>query len=333
MSLQSLSTGAADFMSQDLAFNLFRFALASENEFGDGSYTEASTYADVAAQKALTVATDKNLAAEATVVLHVWMQIAHYLYESVRVCENEGVATDPLDQAVALWLGEGQQQGNDDTGFLMYSIAEKAATRFGHDLKSEAPINTQLISAFNQARAIAVDCAAAPEMFLDLRGVVADILKSMALPLMQNLFYYISRAGPNAPDYLEMENYVELYALSLVPHLIGCQPTSYFELQETLVDQDFSNDKLDQNTTEHLRKLQQCFDIDCSDLMADKIADSDLLQLVTRLCIEDTGDAPSIVGYQPATDVTEVSFYRAVGRHTSTLVRKDSPHRTFLHSI
>lgn len=295
-------------MAQDIAFNLFRFALADEEEFGDGSYLASSTYADVAIDKALNTADDEELAAEATVILHVWMQIAHYLYESVRVCENGGRAVDSVDKAVALWLGEGQVEGSDDIGFLMYSIAEQAATGFGHDENSEAPVNTDLFEAFNEARKIAVDCPTAPDMFLDLRGVVADILNSMKLPLLQNLMWYINNASSAAPDYLEMENYVELYALSLVPHLIGCSPTSFFFLQENLIDNDFDNSLINEKFIGHMKTLQKCFDITCSDLLADKISDGSLSQMVSKMCVKDSDAPASIVGYQPATDVTEVSL-------------------------
>lgn len=314
MSLSSLSLGSSNVMAQDINFNLFRFALASEDEFGNGSYDAASTYADVAVQKALTTATDKGLAAEASVILHTWMQIAHYLYESVRVCENGGAAVESLDKAVALWLGEEQSEGSDKAGYLMYSIAEQAATRFGHDSASEAPINAELFGQFNQAKAIATDCPAAPEMFLDLRGVVADILNSLALPLVQNLFHYISRAESSAPDYLEMENYVELYALSLVPHLVGCSPSAFFNLQETLIDNDFNKGLLDDDIIEDLKALQKCFDISCSDLSAEKATDAALAQLASQLCVESTDGSPSIVGYQPATDVTEVSLLVRIDR-------------------
>lgn len=301
-------------MPQDLDFNLFRFALSSEEEFGDGSYEDASTYADVAVQKALGTAEDKDLAAEASVILHIRMFIAHYLYESVRACKDGGKATESLDKAVAIWLGEGQAQGSDDVGFLMYSITEKAATRFGHegasvDADAEAPVNTKLFEAFNEARAIAVDCPASPNLFLDLRGVAADISKSMALPLVQNLIYYMAKAGKAAPDYLKMENYVELYALSVVPHLIGCSPTSFFFLQDKLIDNDFDNSLIDDEMTSHMKTLQKCFDIKCSDLLAgEKITDAELGQLVLKLCVEDVNGPPSVVGYQPATDVTEVSL-------------------------
>lgn len=307
VSLQSLSTEAANTMAQDIAFNLFRFALAPEDEFGEGSFTEASTYADVAVDKALGTADDRDLAAEATVILHVWMQIANYLYTSVRVCEDGGPATEPLDKAVALWLGEGQLMGNEDTGYLMYSIAEKAATRFGHDAKVEAPVNTQLLGLFNEAKAIAQDCQAAPEMFLDLRGVVADALNAMTLPLVQNLLYYISKADKNAPNYLQLENYVELYALSVVPRLIGCKPTSFFALEAKLIDNDFDNGGVDE-VADDLEALQKCFDIDCSVLTADKIADTALSQLVTKVCVQANDGGPNIVGYEPATDVSQVRF-------------------------
>ena len=309
MSLASLSLNASSVMAQDIDFNLFRFALASEKVFGDGSHLEASTYADVAAQKAFTTATDQNLAAEASVILHVWMQMAHYLYESIRICEDGGKATDSLDMAVAIWLGEGQMEASDDIGYLIYSIAERAATRFGHEQAAEAPVNTELFEKFNKAKDIAVKCPDSPDMFLELRGVVADILKATALPLMQNLMYYMSKAGSNATDYTEMETYVELYALSLVPHLIGCSPTAFFFLQDKLIDNDFDNSLIDDEVVSKMKILQHCFDISCTSLLVDKISDATFSDLVTKLCVEDSEGVSSIVGYQPTSDIKQASFF------------------------
>jgi hypothetical protein len=98
-----------------------------------------------------------------------------------------------------------------------------------------------------------------------------------------------------------------LYAISIVPRLIGCSPTSFFFLQDKLIDNDFDNSQMDDEVAFHMKTLQTCFDIRCSDLSADTISDTRLSELVSSLCIQDSSDPPSIVGYQPSSDVTEVS--------------------------
>ena len=299
-------------MKDNLDYNLFRFALATEEEFGDGSCLNASAYADTAAKKAFEVAEDQELAAEATVVLHVMMQIANYLHYAVTLCENGDNAVEALDQAVAIWVGMGQTEGSDDDGYLMYSIAEQAATRLGIPKDDESWVNTALFDAFNEAKNIAVECPADREKFLDLRGLVADIIEALASPLVHNLIYYISKADTSSPDYFTMENYVELYALSVVPRLIGCSPSSFFYLQTTLIDEDFNTTRIDDEFISHMRRLQKCYDVECIDFKSDQISDAGFKAMVQKLCYNETADPRTIAGYSPATDVSEVSLFLIV---------------------
>jgi hypothetical protein len=294
-------------MKEDIDYNLFRFALASEVEFGDGSYLNASSYADTAVMKAFGVAADNELAAEAAVVLNVWMQIASDLQAAVPLCQQGGNAVAAVDKAAAIWLGMSQTEGSDDNGYLAYSIAEKAATRFGADKASESWVNTALFDGFNEAQDIAAECVATPDKFLDLRGVVADIIQALGTPLLQNLIYYISKAVSSAQDYTTMENYVELYALSVVPRLIGCNPSSFFYLQDKLIEEDFDTTKIDDEFIGHMQTLQKCYDLECKDLRLNDISDANLKATVQKLCYEQQADPRNIAGYKPATDVSEVS--------------------------
>lgn len=296
-------------MKEDLDFNLFRFALATEQDFGDGDYMNASAYADTAAKKAFEVAGDQDLAAEVTVVLHVTMQIASYLHAAVSLCEFGDNAVEAVDKAVAIWVGMGQTEGSDDNGYLVYSIAEKAATRLGIAKDDESWVNTALFGAFNEAKDIAVECPATPDKFLDLRGVVADIIQALASPLVHNLIYYISKAESGSQDYITTENYVELYALSVVPRLVGCNPSSFFYLQLKLIEEDFDTSKIDDEFISHMQTLQKCYDIECIDFMPDQISDAGLKTMVQKLCYKETTDPQSIAGYSPATDVSEVSLF------------------------
>jgi hypothetical protein len=296
-------------MKEDLDYNLFRFALATEKEFGDGNYINASAYADEAAKKAFEVADDQDLSAEAAVVLHVMMQITSYLHSAVTLCENGDKAVEAVDKAVAIWVGMGQTEGSDDNGYLVYSVAEKAATRLGIAKDDESWVNTALFEAFNEAKNIAVACPSAPDNFLDLRGVVADIIQALASPLVHNLIYYISKAKSGSPDYFTMENYVELYALSVVPRLIGCNPSSFFYLQTKLIDEDFDTSKIDDEFISHMQRLQKCYDIECMDFVPDQISDASLKAMVQQLCYKEATDPRSIAGYSPVTDVSEVSLF------------------------
>jgi hypothetical protein len=310
VSLASLSLNAETSMKEDIDYNLFRFALASEQEFGDGYYLNASTYAHEATMKAFERASDSQLAAEAAVVLNVWMQIASDLQAAVKLCQTGGNAVSAIDKAAAIWLGMSQTEGSDDSGYLAYSIAEKAATRFGAEAASESWVNTALFDAFNEAKDIAAECVATRDKYLDLRGLVADIIEALGAPLLQNLIYYMSKAEKSSPDYIPMENYVELYALSVVPRLIGCNPSSFFYLQTKLVDEDFDTSKIDDDEfVGHMHTLQKCYDLECVDLRPNEISDAYLKATVEKLCYKKQSDPGSIAGYTPATDVSEVKTF------------------------
>ena len=309
ISLASLSLDASSNMKDNLDFNLFRFALASEEEFGDGSCINASAYADTTARKAFEVATDQELAAEAAVVLHVMMEIANYLHAAVKLCEAGDNAVEAVDKAVAIWVGVGQTEGSDDNGYLVYSIAEQAASRLGIAEDDESWVNTALFDAFNEAKNIALECPAKWDKFIDLRGLVADIIHALASPLVHNLIYYISQADSSSPDYTTLENYVELYALSVVPRLIGCSPASFFYLQTKLIDEDFDTTKIDDDFVSHMQRLQKCYDVECIDFKHDQISDASLKAMVQKLCYNETTDPRSIAGYSPANDVSEVSLF------------------------
>jgi hypothetical protein len=97
VSLAELSRTAADDMNNDPMFNLYRWALIEESVF-DKIETEDfdpldSAYGDIIVQKALGIARDPILAAESAVVLSVWMEICHELYNTIDYCESQDERT------------------------------------------------------------------------------------------------------------------------------------------------------------------------------------------------------------------------------------------------
>jgi hypothetical protein len=302
VSLSQLSLTAATYMHQDPMFNIYRWALVDEvvfNQIGSGVVAADSAYANIVVSKALSVAADLNLAAETTVVMNVWMEITHDLYSSVRHCETDTAkAPESIDRAMALWLGEGQTDGSFTTGYLMYHITQVAARNFGQN-EGESDTNTLLVGLFSNAKETSLTCVDSSDATMDLRAEVAEILVKMTIPLLQNLFYHIDSAN---------ENYIELYALAVIPQAIACGESNFFYLRDVLVNEsDFNPSDINDDFFEAMKKFQECIRITCDDLLKGMNPAGSLRSLVQNLCYDPaSAGRKNLAGFIPTTDVAEV---------------------------
>jgi hypothetical protein len=86
---------------------------------------------------------------DAALVLNVVMSYWGTLYKMLQVCEAGGNAaqmTAFLDQAAALWVGQGQVRASNVLGFMLYNLAERTGSSFEQDGSSgEALINTLVL--------------------------------------------------------------------------------------------------------------------------------------------------------------------------------------------
>lgn len=295
--IEGFSTDAGVTMAQNPMFSIFRHALAGEKIFG-GSIVSDETYANVIVQNAIKVTGDTNLATVAAVIIDIWMEVSHHLDESIRACETGG-DTSHIDAAVALWIGQDQPEGVFDKGYLLYSIAQEAAQHLGHP-ETEADTNKELIKQFNEAKKIFLECENGDASVSSrLRFHISTVYQKMAIPLLQNLIYYIV-TEVNATE----RNYVKLYALSIIPQASACNPAGYKYLMEKLVDanveeKDFNGVFL------HLKELMQCLRIDCDTL---SLPPSPVfLRAYKYLCLDDGSETLSIAGYEP-----QVTFFAEV---------------------
>lgn len=280
VSLAQLSRTAATYMHQDPMFNIFRWALVDEEVFSkvgnETSLALESAFADIVVGKALSIANDTKLAAETTVVMNVWMEITHDLYNSVRECEKSfGGAPMSIDRAVALWLGEEQTYGSFTTGYLMYHITQKAAQNWGGNT-TEAAINGRLFNLFSAAKVAATKCVRSPDAVKALRSNVAAILVLMTVPLLQNLLFYLD---------LGNDNYIELYALAVIPQAVGCGESNFLFLRDILVNEaQFNRNTLDSMFFESMKGFQRCLRISCDDLLDGTNPSLSLRTLVLNQC-------------------------------------------------
>jgi hypothetical protein len=298
VSLASLSTEAAAYMAHDPMFNIFKYALFSDDDFEDTA-GEDFTFADDVVQEAISNAGDNKLAAEAAVVLNVWMVITHKLYTAVNICSEGGAADTLIDSAVALWIGKEQADGKFDNGWMMYSVGQSAANFFGME-EGEAPINTQLMTQFTEAQSLAKTCGGSSN-YLDLRVKVFEIIRSLTKPLILSLLFHMVHNN---------KNMVELYAVSVVPQCVGCSDRAHEALQDALYEgYDYTADLTD-DLIGHLATFLRCMRITCDDLRVQGDASQSLKDLVSRICerLSYPGQPP-IVGYIPTSDVTEYARF------------------------
>jgi hypothetical protein len=295
-SLASFSTDAVQYMSEDPMFNIFKYALYDDSTLED-TFEKHFAYADEVVIEALVNGRDQELAAEAAVVLNVWMMIAHKLHSAVRECKQGTDARRHIDAAVALWIGKEQDEGSfNNSGWMLYSVAQQAAERFGHD-EGEAEINFQLMRQFNEIQELTGSCSTNPDVHLEVRLTVSTILRMISIPLVQNLLYFIAR---------NRRYHVELYAVAVISQCSACHTEAYLALSDVLYA-GFSHNNVDGKTLDYLVIFLQCLRISCQDLHFTDNADQALKSLVVGICErlnERLGETP-LLTYVPSTDIRE----------------------------
>ena len=271
ITLRSFSTDAVSFMSQDPMFNIFKYALYDDKSF-DNSDEAAFPYADEVVQEAL-LAGDAKLAAEAVVALNVWMMVAHKLYNVVRTCKNRGNAKMQVDEAVALWIGLEQSEANSSDGWLLYSLAQRAALDFGLD-QAEAAVNTQLFLQFNELQSLSEQCFEDPAIHLELRIRVNEVIRSLSIPLLQHLLISIAS---------DDQWHVELYSAGVISQSAACSPKVHSGLSNVLYT-GFSQDRVNDEFFDNLAVFLRCMRVSCHDLHHSENADPKLQSLVSGIC-------------------------------------------------
>ena len=238
-------------------------------------------------------------------MMNVWMEITHDLYNSIRYCKNETAkASESIDRAVSLWLGEDQTDGSFSTGYLLYHVTQQAAQRLGQ-IEAEAKVNTHLLKLFTDAKNLSSKCASNLETFKEFRSTIADILVKMTIPLLQNLLYYID---------LSDENKIELYALAVIPQAIACGEANFAFLLDTLVTEgNFDPNAINMDFFESMKIFQQCLRITCDDLMEGMNPSDTLRILILNQCYDPGNtETTKLAGYLPRTDISEVRFFNCV---------------------
>jgi hypothetical protein len=139
-------------------------------------------------------------------------------------------------------------------------------------------------------------------MYKDIRKTTAEILKFMAIPLIQQLIFHMEALN---------EHGIELYTVAVIPLSVACAESIYETLAEHLQStDDFQSSDIDDEFTEAFKSFLQCYRITCDDLVDGMNPTDQLKTLVDRLCYNDSdAERKKLAGFAPTTDVSEVRSY------------------------
>ena len=314
-SLSKLSLEAPQLMKDDDMFNVFRYAfnyIGNEKEHEDLNHfddQDVGVYGNTIVQDLFDLNTE-NIETDATLVTSVWMTVVHYLYKGMNECKATATSAGSdspsgeasLDKAAAYWIGIGQEFGDNESGHMLYNLAEKAAARYGQD-NIEAEVNTNIIALLNQIKTDVIQPGACkePDGYLQFRWIVNKIIAQMTVPLVQNLFHYSSEQN---------EKFLELYALALLPQIAACSTAEFDWFLEELVMEDLNQQDFPE-VVSRLQALYPCLGITCQDVGSYKNG-------AIRKC-SDSAVVDDIAGYTPERDVSEVSCLFLFARLTQVL--------------
>ena len=202
--------------------------------------------------------------AEAAIILNVWMRAVHELYEVLRACKRndgntEGDMHKSIDIVAALWIGTGQGYGDNESGNMLYNLAETAGVRFDQD-RGETAANTIFM---DELLALKLGnnfqtCKNDENGYEKLRPIVRKMIGQMTVPLIQTLIHHLM-LEPST----DRSNYIELYALSIAPRVEACNPTAYGDMLELFVRSNFALSRRPQ-AFELLQGSYTCLEVTCA---------------------------------------------------------------------
>lgn len=296
-SLGSLSTMAGLVMHDDPMFNIYKYALYDDSDFENFS-GETFAFANDIIVEALDQGDDTKLAAEATVVLQIFLAITNKLYSAVRICDEKISPESEIDSAVALWIGDQQGEGKFDDGWMMYSITQSVEKFFGYP-EGESPVNSILMNLFVQAQTAARTCTDERASFMTMRSFSHEIIRLLSQSIIKSLLFHMVNSS---------KNMVELYAVAAIPQCAACDPKAHEALQTAF----FAGYNKDTSITEEVLDafgiFLRCQRITCENIKTGRDADEDLKNLVHKLCDrlgEDTNTNLPVAGYVPEYPVNE----------------------------
>ena len=299
ITLANLSLDSFDLMKDDDWYNTYRFSfyqIGSKDEDEDPGEFDGEPvehYADTVVDDLFDLNQD-GIESEAALVMNVWMTVAHYLEDAARMCRaassggSVGFGEKQLDLAAAYWIGWGQETGEDNTGQLLYNLAEHADRRFGKD-QDGSEVNKNVISLVNQMKSDIIDAGKCPSDYEKFRSLVHQTIAQMTVPLVQNLIHFM---------YSKKPKHLELYALAILPQIYACDTAAHDDLHKKLILNSYDSADFDQIVSD-LQSLYSCLKITCADV-------GTYAESVVPQCNDETAPVLDLAGYSLSNDVRKV---------------------------
>ena len=241
-------------------------------------------------------------APEAMLIMDVWMYIVHQLYEILRACKRNDDSTvsdmeRALDIAAALWIGAEQEEGDTDSGNMLYNFAQRVGEHFDQG-DGETTANYLIMEAFDQFKLFIElgRCADDSNAYVTFREKTHDLIGHMTIPLVQSFIYHIMLPRSADIDYTDL---VELYALSIGARVEACVPTAYTTMEKLFVTDTFTETKRKEGI-DLIQSVYSCLRVTCDQIGTYRTGEE---------CSDDIDvEAVSYAGYYQTFDATMVSL-------------------------
>lgn len=313
LTLQGLSLAAGSRWQNSTMYNLYvhTFAGIGKNQEHDkDGYFDGqpvAQYADRLIQDLFALQIE-HLEAEGVVIFIVLMAFWSMLSDVQRACwdvasEKADAAAKQtemfqfLDQAAALWVGDGQKRGDSSTGFMMYNLAQITGDRFNQQMQgsTEVMINREILQLLigMQSKIEKNECTDV-QGYMKLRQEVQLAISYSNTVLIQMLLHRIMEAdNPRRADFVEM------YVLSILPSISLCDKHLYDGLITNTVKSSIA-DSTQSKVIEILQSSYRCLHINC-DMVGGYQGDR------IQKCDDNRDALAMLADYQPTSDVRKAA--------------------------
>mmetsp|Transcript_33005 Transcript_33005/g.76042 ORF Transcript_33005/g.76042 Transcript_33005/m.76042 type:complete len:673 (-) Transcript_33005:78-2096(-) len=222
--------------------------------------------------------------ARGSIALHVWMFVAHLLYEVADSCGSNLVARDvdqsgdgglhAVDEVAAFYIGDNQKIGDHESGESLYNLAEKGRQYFGTTKEGQAKVNYQVITLLRQMKDIikySDGCKSSNNISTknDIMTNADQILKLMTIPLVQMLIHNMYEYVAFESKAKKSELLIETFAKALLPQISTCSPSTYEFLVSNLYDAEDEQNFMSSNFNDivaALQKMYKCLGFTCAEV-------------------------------------------------------------------
>jgi len=300
--LQEMSTSAFEKMINEPTYGLMMHGMANQKlnymadflTFGDDMVMES--FQDQ----------DGYLPYYTIIAANVFPYIVHKLWDAVGNCakgpdsmtDNIGLGAQALDEAMAFYVGAGQESGASE-GDSFYMLAQVSAINYGTYGTDEqvARVNMNMMDMYEEARiylSYTDACTEGSSTVEHLHGVVNRMIGQMNVVLMQLLIHYMAEASYED----DTENWIKLYATMIVSQTTTCKNSSYQFLYDMFIKNPYNPDMFEPVLGD-LQGLYGCLGFTCEDVGTL----GDYYSAVQAVQCNPVPEKLPLAGYQPMTNV------------------------------